>query len=153
VFFQGTLFSNWVLFLSNLCLRGSYISLKTKFQTFYRPFIPLFRTQNEVSKYILITECEVCPGKYLPRPRSFTVQNERSEVCTKDRGQIFSRTDRTKEVIILRYLLHGFSFWSVKEKKRALLLVRNRLNTFPVLYGKLLDRFLANQRAGFGYWL
>ena len=30
--------------------------------------------------------------------------------------------------------------------------MRNRSNNFTVLYGKLLDRFLANQRAGFGYW-
>ena len=68
----------------------------------------------------------------------------------KTEGKYFP--GQTEQTRLLRYLLHGFSFRSVKENKRALALARNRSNNFPVLYGKLLDRFLANQRAGFGYW-
>ena len=57
----------------------------------------------------------------------------------KTEGKYFpAQTEQTR---LLRYLLNDISFRSVKENKCALAL----------LYGKLLDRFLASQRAGFGY--
>ena len=68
----------------------------------------------------------------------------------KTEGKYFP--GQIEQTRLLRYLLHGFSFWSVKEKKRAHALARSWSDNFPVLYGKLLDRFSANQRAGFGYW-
>ena len=49
---------------------------------------------------ILITECEAHPWKYLPKVfHVLSVQTKCSKICMKDRGQIFSRTDRANEVL------------------------------------------------------
>ena len=86
----------------------------------------------------------------MPEVFHCTDRARRGLYVQKTEGKSFP--GQTEQTRLLRYLLHGFSFESVKENKRVLALARNWSNNLPGLYGKLLDRFLANQRAGFGYW-
>ena len=83
------------------------------------------------------------PGLSLYRPSV-------ARFARKTEGKYFP--GQIEQTRLLRHLLHGFSFKSVKEKKHAFTLARNWSNNFPVLYGRLLDQFLANQHAGSGYW-
>ena len=55
----------------------------------------LIYRKNSNNNYLL-TEREVCMGKY--QTKVSKVRTERSEVRTRDRGLIFSRTDRASEV-------------------------------------------------------
>ena len=61
-----------------------------------------------VIKYILITEYEVCTGKYLPEVFQ----------CRKDRARVNIFSGEIDQTRLLGYLLHGVSFKSVKEVKR-----------------------------------
>ena len=60
-------------------------------------FLPAVSNNLFIIDYLL-TECEVCTGKYLPEVFVQT-ERRRSEICAeKNRGQLLSRTDRTNEV-------------------------------------------------------
>ena len=65
-----------------------------------------------IHSYILITECEISPGKYLPEVFHCSEPASVAWSARKTEGKYFP--EQTKETRLLRYLFHGFSFTSVK---------------------------------------